>query len=72
MDDVKGPDTPECFEQMVSEYQVQLRRLCCVLLKDMQLAEDAVQETFLKAYDVYVRRAGRKLSGYFDGAEPAG
>ena len=34
MDDVKGPDTPECFEQMVSEYQSQLRRLCCVLLKD--------------------------------------
>lgn len=50
MDDVKGPDTPECFEQMVSEYQAQLRRLCCVLLKDAHLAEDAVQETFLKAY----------------------
>ena len=50
MDDVKGPDTPECFEQIVSEYQTQLRRLCCVLLKDMHLAEDAVQETFLKAY----------------------
>ena len=50
MDDVKGPDTPECFEQIVSEYQTQLRRLCCVLLKDVHLAEDAVQETFLKAY----------------------
>ena len=50
MEDVKGPDTPECFEQIVSEYQTQLRRLCCVLLKDVQLAEDAVQETFLKAY----------------------
>ncbi len=50
MDDVKGPDTPECFEQLVSEYQSQLRRLCCVLLKDVHLAEDAVQETFLKAY----------------------
>ncbi len=50
MDDVKGPDTPECFERLVSEYQTQLRRLCCVLLKDVHLAEDAVQETFLKAY----------------------
>ena len=50
MDDVKGPDTPECFEQIVSEYQTQLRRRCCVLLKDVHLAEDAVQETFLKAY----------------------
>ena len=50
MDDVKGPDTPERFEQIVSEYQIQLHRLCCVLLKDAHLAEDAVQETFLKAY----------------------
>ena len=50
MDDVKGPDTPEYFGQIVSEYQTQLRRLCCVLLKDVHLAEDAVQETFLKAY----------------------
>ena len=50
MDDVKGPDTPECFEQMVSEYQARLCRLCCMLLKDVHLAEDAVQETFLKAY----------------------
>ena len=36
MDDVKGPDTPEYFERMVSDYQTQLRRLCCVLLKDAQ------------------------------------
>ena len=50
MDDVKGPGMPEGFERMVSEYQAQLRRLCCVLLKDVHLAEDAVQETFLKAY----------------------
>ncbi len=50
MDDVKGPDTPEYFEQLVSEHQTQLRRLCCMLLKDVHLAEDAVQETFLKAY----------------------
>ena len=50
MVDVKGPDTPEYFEQLVAAYQAQLRRLCCVILKDAQLAEDAVQETFLKAY----------------------
>ena len=29
MDDVKGPDNPEYFERLVSEYQGQLRRLCC-------------------------------------------
>ncbi len=50
MDDVKGPDNPEYFERLVSEYQGQLRRLCCVLLKDTHMAEDAVQETFLKVY----------------------
>ncbi len=50
MDDVKGPGTPDAFVNLVSEYQSQLRRLCCVILKDVQLAEDAVQETFLKVY----------------------
>ncbi len=50
MDDVKGPDTSEEFECLVQKYQTQLRRLCCMILKDAHLAEDAVQETFLKAY----------------------
>ena len=50
MDDVKDPGTPEAFMDLVSEYQAQLRRLCCVILKDAHLAEDAVQETFLKVY----------------------
>ena len=50
MEDVKGPDTPEVLERLVREYQTPLRRLCCVLLKDIHLADDAVQETFIKAY----------------------
>lgn len=50
MVDVKGPDTPELFERLVRTYQTPLRRLCCVMLKDAHLADDAVQETFLKAY----------------------
>ena len=50
MDDVKGPDTSKEFERLVQTYQTQLRRLCCMILKDAHLAEDAVQETFLKAY----------------------
>lgn len=50
MADVKGPDTPEFFERLVQAYQTPLRRLCCVLLKDVHLADDAVQETFIKAY----------------------
>ena len=50
MDDVKGPDTSKEFECLVQTYQTQMRRLCCMILKDVHLAEDAVQETFLKAY----------------------
>ena len=50
MDDVKGPDTSKELERLVQTYQTQLRRLCCMILKDVHLAEDAVQETFLKAY----------------------
>jgi RNA polymerase sigma-70 factor (ECF subfamily) len=50
MADVKGPDMPELFERLVETYQTPLRRLCCVMLKDAHLADDAVQETFLKAY----------------------
>ena len=36
--------------QMVSEYQTALKNLCYMMLHDEALAEDAVQETFLKAY----------------------
>ena len=50
MNDVKGPDMSEVFERLVQTYQTPLRRLCCVMLKDVHLADDAVQETFIKAY----------------------
>ena len=36
--------------QMIRQYEKDLLRICCVYLKDVSLAEDAVQETFLKAY----------------------
>ncbi len=47
-----GPacSTEEAFEQMVLEYQMPLKRMCYMYLHDMTLAEDAVQETFLKVY----------------------
>lgn len=49
---VKGPDarTDEEFREMVVTYEKELLRLCCVYLKDVSMAEDAVQETFVKAY----------------------
>ena len=36
--------------RMVSEHQSALKNLCYMILHDEALAEDAVQETFLKAY----------------------
>lgn len=54
MDFVAGPDKiqekTEQFEHLVSEYQTSLLRTCFLYLRDGELARDAVQETFLKAY----------------------
>lgn len=51
MEVVKGPDNnEELISQWIRAYEKDLLRLCCVYLKDVTLAEDAVQETFLKAY----------------------
>lgn len=36
--------------RMVNEYQSALKNLCYMMLHDEALAEDAVQETFIKAY----------------------
>lgn len=49
---VTGPDkTLEArFEQLADAYQTALLRMCCLHLGDFALAEDAVQETFLKAW----------------------
>ena len=47
----KGPDNfEEKLERMVILYQLPLLRLCYAYLHDEELARDAVQETFLKAY----------------------
>ena len=52
MGTVKGPDRnpEEELTRMVKEYQLGLLRLCFAYLHDKTLAEDAVQETFLKAF----------------------
>lgn len=52
MDIVKGPDNrlEERIGQMIQTYEKDLLRLCCMYLKDRTMAEDAVQETFVKAY----------------------
>ncbi|MEG0048532.1 MAG: sigma-70 family RNA polymerase sigma factor [Clostridia bacterium] len=40
----------ELFCHLVEQYQLALLHTCCIYLRDRALAEDAVQETFLKAY----------------------
>ena len=52
METVKAPDShPEfILERRVRENQVSLKRLCYLYLHDEAMAEDAVQETFLKAF----------------------
>ncbi len=54
MSRIKGPDQAldpnQELERLVLRYQQPLLRTCFLYLRDRALAEDAVQETFLKAY----------------------
>ena len=47
-----GPDEirERQLMQLMDRYEKDLLRMCCIYLRDTALAEDAVQETFLKAY----------------------
>ena len=55
MEAVKDPDSwrDQTIERLIREFQTPLLRLCFIQLRDQALAEDAVQETFLKAYKNY-------------------
>lgn len=41
------------IERIMHEYGDSLLRMCTIYLKDRQLAEDVVQETFIKVYQKY-------------------
>ena len=47
------------LERLINQYGDGLLRVCLLYLKDYALAEDAVQETFLRAYRNYDRFEGR-------------
>ena len=46
-------DRAQALTRMVAEYQGALLRMCYLYLRDASAAQDAVQETFLKAYKGY-------------------
>ena len=52
MEVVKVPDIirKEHLTALMEAYEKELLGVCCAYLRDIHLAEDAVQETFLKAY----------------------
>ena len=52
MQRIKAPDpaVEKQFTELVNDHQTSLLRMCYLNLHDLSLAEDAVQETFIKAY----------------------
>ena len=52
METVKGPDSSndKLLTRLIDQYQAILLQICFMYLHDRTMAEDAVQETFLKAY----------------------
>lgn len=44
------PDVDQTLERLVAQFQIPLLRTCYMILRDRTLSEDAVQETFMKAY----------------------
>lgn len=52
MEVVTGPDFihAQTLNRLAEQYQTDLLRMCYLYLHDVELARDAVQETYLKAY----------------------
>lgn len=53
----------QVIERLLTEYGDAILRICYLYLKDYQLAEDALQETFIKAmkgYDNFMSRSSEK------------
>lgn len=49
----QGPcrdEAEEKLEFLMETYGSQVKRLCCLYLRDLSIAEDAAQETFIKAW----------------------
>ncbi len=55
MQNCQVPDNTGELERMMDDYGPRLLRLCFLRLQDVQLAEDALQDTFVKAWQAYPR-----------------
>lgn len=53
-----APDRKPDFQRIVTEYGDSLLRMCYLYLRDVHLAQDAVQETFLKVHRHYASFRG--------------
>lgn len=60
MEAVKEPndDRDQWLVQLVNQYQGLLLRMCYLYLRDLDLAKDATQDTFLKAYQALAHFRG--------------
>lgn len=60
MDHISVPNRKEApdMNKLVKEYGDSLFRMCFLYLKDLHMAEDAVQETFFKVYKSYMSFKG--------------
>jgi RNA polymerase sigma factor (sigma-70 family) len=50
---ILAPDRKPDFQRIVTKYGDSLLRMCYLYLKDVHLAQDAVQETFLRVHKHY-------------------
>lgn len=56
--DTSSSEKEQTLLRLVTAYETELLRLCCVILGDPHLAQDAVQETFFKVYRTLDRFRG--------------
>ena len=55
---LKGVEAVLSMDELATKYGDNLLRMCFVYLKDVHLAEDAAQDTLLRAYRSYVKFKG--------------
>ncbi len=60
MESTNENEATEILNRLVEQYQTPLRRMCFIMLRDEELAKDAVQDTFTQGIQKY-RRIQRRM-----------